>query len=370
MKRIKVVLLAVLAWLFEPLLCAYERSFFVFGMQGYSTAPSRLLIQKAVKMLAHAEPIVVLGDFGDVAEMPQNQTDTLVYRRLNPFGMNANGTPNITVNQFAISEGVTPNANTIAFTDVSVTLQQFGILYQFSSKVASMYEDNIPEQMVVQTGETLGEVLELLKYGVVKGGTGVVFSNGAVRTGVNTPVNLNRLRQAARNVMSARGKKVTQKVAAGTAWGVRPVEPAFLVFHHTDVNADIRNLPGFTKVVEYGQSKPVHDNEIGAVDEFRFIASPLLVPFLAGGSATLNGCVSVGAANVDVYPLIITGKDAWGSVGLKGMNSISPTIIPANVKNHANPLGLFGFVGASTWSNTVRTNENWMTRLECGVTTL
>lgn len=338
--------------------------------QLYGTAPSRLLITKAAKMLQHAQPITVLGDFGDQQEMPQNVTDTMVFRRYNPFNMNANGTPNIVANNFVLGEGQTPAANTIAYTDVSVTLQNFGILYQFSSKVALMYEDNIPDNMVTQTGETIGEVLELVRYGQVKGGTNVVYANGAARASVNTVVSLNKLRSAARSIMAARGKKITSKLAAGLNFGTRAVEPAFVVYHHTDVNADIRNLPGFTKVVEYGTSKQLHDAEIGAADEFRFIASPLLAPFLAAGSATLNGCVSVGAANVDVYPIIVTAKDAWGGVALKGMSAIQPTILKATDKNHANPLGLFGFVGGSVWFNAVRLNENWMSRVEAGVTSL
>lgn len=338
--------------------------------QLYGTAPSRLSLSKAAKMLAHAEPIIILGDFGQLQEMPENETDTLVYRRYNPYNMAANGTPNITANAFALQEGVTPNAQTITYTDVTVQLQQYGVLFQFSSKVEKLYEDNIPRDMVSQTGEILAEVLELIRYGQVKGGTNVVYANGASRAAVNTPISLNKLRSAARTIMSSRGKKVTEKLSAGINFGTRAVEPAYLVFHHTDCNADVRNIPGFTKVVEYGTSKPVHAEEIGAVDEFRFIPSPLLAPFLAAGSATLNGCVSAGAANVDVYPFIIVGKDAWGSVALKGMSAVKPTLLPASQINHANPMGQFGYVGGSTWFNAVRLNENWMTRLEAGVTSL
>src|SRR5258708_39794562 len=103
--------------------------------QLYGTAPSRLSLSKAAKMLQHAEPIVVLGDFGQMQEMPENETDTLVYRRYNPYSMNANGTPNITATAFALQEGVTPNAQTLAYTDGTVTLQQFGVLFQLSSTV-------------------------------------------------------------------------------------------------------------------------------------------------------------------------------------------------------------------------------------------
>lgn len=339
-------------------------------MQGYSTAPSRNLIRAEQEMLTHAEPIIVLGNFGAQKSQPLNKTDTVVFRRLNPFNMQANGTPNVVAQNFVLAEGTTPNANTIAYTDVSVTLQQYGVLFKFSSKVEMMYEDDIPADMATLTGETLAEVAELIRYGVVKAGTSVLYANGASRAAVNTVITLNRLRQATRQLELARAKMVTQRLQTGPNYGTQPVEPGFIVFLHTDCEADVRNLPGFTKTAEYAQFKPVHEREIGSCERYRFVTSPLLNPFLAAGSGTLNGCVSVGSANVDVYPLIVMAQEAWGSVALKGMGAVKPTILKASERNHANPLGQFGYVGANFWTASVRLNENWMVRLEVGVSAL
>lgn len=349
--------------------------------QGYSTAVSRNLIRAAQGMLEHAQPITVLGDFGSQKEMPQKNTDTLVFRRTLPFGATAAGisvagqteyvgAPQINAPDFVIGEGVTPNSNTISFQDISVTLQNYGVLYKFTSKTELMYEDDVPAEMQKQTGETLAEVLELVRYGAYKAGTSVVYSNGSSRAVVNTVIGLNRLRQAQRVLDSNRAKKVTQRLAAGVNFGTAAVQPAFIVFHHTDCNSDVRNLPNFTRVEEYGSFKPIHEMEIGACEEFRFIASPLLLPFLAAGSATLNGSLSRAGSNVDVYPYLVVAEDAWGSVALKGMSAITPRIIPSNVINHANPMGLFGYVGASTWFNSVRLNDAWTTRIEAAVSDL
>jgi N4-gp56 family major capsid protein len=351
------------------------------SLQGYSTVASRNLIRAAQDMLAHAQPITVLGDFGTQREMPQNSTDTLVFRRTLPFGASTSGTsiegstrytgtPVITPTAFVLGEGATPNANTISFQDVVVSLQQYGLLFKFSAKVELLYEDDIPGEMVKLTGETMAEVLELVRYGVLKAGSTVIYSNGSSRAAVNTPISLNALRKAARTLESNRAKRVSSRLAPGVNFGTRAVQPAFLVFVHTDAVSDIRNLPGFTKVEEYGTYKPIHDNEIGACEDFRFVKSPLLASFLAAGSGTLNGALSLGASNVDVYPFLVIGEDAWGQVALKGMNSIKPTVLKSQNINHANPLGQFGYVGASTWFAAVRLNEAWMARIECAVTAL
>ena len=352
------------------------------GIQNYSTVASRNLIRAAQGMLEHAQPITVLGDFGTQREMPQNSTDTLVFRRTLPFGASATGTtiegtsryvgtPNVNASEFVLAEGVTPNANTITFQDVSVQLQQYGLLFKYSSKVEQLYEDDIPGEMVKLTGETMAEVMEQVRYGVLKAGSTVIYANGSSRAAVNTPISLNALRKAARTLESNRARRVSSRVAPGPNFGTRAVQPAFIVFVHTDGVADIRNLPGFTRVEEYGSFKPIHDREIGACEDFRFITSPLLKPFLASGAAVAGtGMLSVGAANVDVYPFLIIGEDAWGQVALKGMSAIKPVVLKASQTNHANPLGQFGYVGASTWFAAVRLNDAWMARIEAGVTAL
>jgi N4-gp56 family major capsid protein len=332
-------------------------------------------------MLEHAQPITVLGDFGTQREMPQNSTDTLVFRRTLPFGASVNGTtienssryvgtPDITASNFVLAEGVTPNANTISFQDVSVQLQQYGVLFKYSSKVEQLYEDDIPGEMVKLTGETLAEVMEMVRYGVLKAGSTVIYANGSSRAAINTAVSLNAIRKAARTLESNRARRVTSRLAPGVNFGTRAVQPAYVVFCHTDAVSDVRNLPGFTRVEEYGSFKPIHDREIGACEDFRFISSPLLKSFAGAGSSTLNGMLSVGASAVDVYPFIIIGEDCWGQVALKGMSAIKPVVLKASQTNHANPLGQFGYVGASTWFATVRLNDAFMARIEAGVTAL
>jgi N4-gp56 family major capsid protein len=52
------------------------------------------------------------------------------------------------------------------------------------------------------------------------------------------------------------------------------------------------------------------------------------------------------------------------------MGSIDVTYLPARQKTHANPLGQFGYIGASFWKTAVRLNENWLVRLETAATGL
>lgn len=337
-------------------------------MQTYSLVPSRNLIMAEREMLKHAEPIKVLSSFGTQKQIPQNKTDTVVFRRAVPIDAGTNGAPDVTTSNYLLQEGVTPGARTITYQDVQVTLQQYGVLMKISSKAESMYEDDIPGDMTKLVGEHMATIEELIAYGVVRGGTNVVFGNGTVRTAVNTAVSLNKLRQAARQLELAHAMRVTEKLAAGPNFGTSAIHPAYLVFIHTDLEADVRNLAGFTPVVEYGTQKAVHEREIGAVEQFRFVTSPYFRPFLAaGGTVTAGAFLSnsgVSGTTADVYPMMVVAQEAWGQVALKGMGAINPIYLPAKQITHANPMGQFGYVGANFYKNAVRLNENWMVRVE------
>ena len=339
-------------------------------MQLYSLNPSRNLIRAEREMLKAAEPIMTLSTFGVQKEQPKNSTDTVVFRRFLPVDAGANGAPSVNPNDYVLAEAVVPNAKTLTPQDISVTLQQYGILMKLSNKTEDMYEDDIPGEMTKKVGQHVATLSELICFGVVKAGTNVQYANGTTRAGLNTAVTLNGLRKAARTIESAHGQRVTARLSAGPNFNTTPVSTAYIVFIHTDLESDYRNLPGFTPIEEYGSYKPVHDREIGKVEQFRIITSPYFKPFLAAGSSTLNGMVSAGAGNVDVYPSLVVAEEAWGQVALKGQGAVSPTYLPAKQKNHANPLGQVGYVGASFWKAAVRLNENWMVRIESGATSL
>lgn len=343
-------------------------------MQTYSLVPSRNLIMAEREMLKHAMPIKVLSTFGTQKQIPQNKTDTVVFRRALPIDAGSNGAPSVTASNYLLQEGVTPGARTIAYQDVQVTVQQYGVLMKLSSKAEAMYEDDIPGDMVKLVGEHMASIEELISYGVVRGGTNVVYANGTARASVNTGITLNKLRQAARQLESAHAQLVTEKLASSVNFGTTAIEPGYLVFIHTDMEADFRNLTGFVPVARYGQQKQVHEREIGTIERFRLITSPYFKPFLAaGGTVTAGTFLSNGGntgTTADIYPIMVVAQEAWGQVALKGMNAIQPIYLPAKQITHANPMGQFGYVGANFYKNAVRLNENWMVRIEAACSAL
>jgi N4-gp56 family major capsid protein len=343
--------------------------------QTYTTAAQRIGAFKG-EILKHAVPREVLGITGEQHKLGENKSDTVIYRRWLPYGgATTNAT---TINQWSVSaaahetqEGVTPNAESIAPQDITVTLKQYSCLYMYTDKTARLYEDDVPAAMKKQTGERMGLVREMLRYGALKGCTNKFYAGGTSRATVDEPVSLNLLRRIARSLEGNRADFITQVLAPSANYGTSAVEAGYLVFVHTDAAADIRDLPGFTQVKDYGSRKTVHARELGSCEGFRFITSPELSSIADAGAAVgSTGLYSTSASNIDVYPMIVVADQAWGDVALRGMDSFDHTHIPHSQKTKDDPHGQRGYVGAQFWSAPFVQNDGWMAVAEIGIRAL
>jgi len=320
----------------------------------------RTNVWAAREMLKHAGPVTVLEKFAKTIRMPKNKSTAAKFRRPKVFA--AVTTP--------LVEGVTPTTTAFQYEDVSTNLSQYGMVVGITDVIEDTHEDPVLEDATLQTGENLGRTIEALTYGTVKAGTSVFYANGTTRAGVNTAITLNKQRAVTRYLKAQKAKKITRMLSGSPDYATKPIEAAYIAVGHTDCESDIRNLAGFTPVAEYGQVKPVCEEEIGSVENVRYILSADLDPFLAAGSDTLNSMVAADSTNVDVYPILFFGMDAYGVVAIRGQGAVSPTVIPVGQKTKDDPLGQRGYVGWKTWFASLILNQTWMARLEVGVTEL
>ena len=330
------------------------------GPTTYGDIGQRTAAWAAVEMLAHAEPILVLSRFGMAKPIPKNKAKVVKFRRPIPF----------TVSTVPAVEGVTPVAQKMEYEDVPATLDQYIGVTGLTDWVEDTVEDPVLKDIAALSGEQAAETQEMVLYGVLKAGTNVFYGASAdtARTDVNDPVTIDRLRKLTRFLKGQRAKHITKMIGSSPNFSTEPVASAFIAFAHTDVEADIMDLPNFTPIEKYGSMK-AFPHEIGKVGDIRFILSPLLSPFLDAGSATLNGMLSSGT-KVDVYPIIVVAQDAYGLVTLKGKDAITPMVLNPNKPRGGDPAGQRGTVSWKTYFTAVILNQAWMARLEVGVTEL
>lgn len=329
----------------------------------YGDINQRTAAWVATEMLSHAEPVLVLQKFGDSKPMPPNKATAVVWRRPVPFP--AATTP--------LKEGVTPPPRKMQYEDVSAVMQQWGDLVEITDWVNDMAEDNVLKDASMLCGEQAGLTLEMVTYGVVKAGTAVYYSNGTVRTAVNTPINKNRLRQIIRGLKALKAKMLTQVLSPSPNYGTRAIQAAYVAVGHTDQEQDIENLNGFTPTAEYGIRQTIAAQEIGSCNQVRFVLSPELNSWADAGGAYAGAegtMVTTTGTNADVYPLMFFGKEAFGCVPLKGKGSIAPKVLQPGVARGGDPLGQRGTVGWITYYTCCILNNAWMSRMEVAVSDL
>lgn len=209
------------------------------AIQNLNTAAARIGKFKA-EILKHAMVKEVLSITGSIKQMPKNTGETLTFRRWLPVG----GVDNkiITgsnVDTFAsgyeLTEGVTPNARTLTPIDVTATLKQYGVLFSHTDKTADLYEDNIPDEMKRQVGETMGAVREMINYGALKASTNAYYAGGSSRGTVANKLTLGLIRKVVRALDGNHASRVTKVLASSTNYGTKAVEAGYLVFGHTDL---------------------------------------------------------------------------------------------------------------------------------------
>ena len=330
------------------------------AVTNYPGLSQRTTAWAATEMLKHAEPVLVLSKFGQIKPLPKNKADNVTFRRPNPFAVTT--TP--------LTEGVTPTAQALTYTDVNVQVQQYGQLVEITDKVEDMAEDPVLKDAATLVGEQAAETVELVTHGAIKAGTNVRYSNGVARNAVNTPIALADVRSAVRTLQRNRGKPVTKILGGGVNINTTPIEASYIALGHTDLEADIRALPGFTPVAQYGSRKPVCDYEVGSVENVRFVLSPVLGAWADAGGVAGGTVLSTTGTNADVYPLIVIAQDAYGCVPLKGESAITPTVVSPDQVTKSDPLGQRGYVGAKTYHAGVILNQAWMVRIECAASVL
>lgn len=327
----------------------------------YGDISQRTAAWAATEMLEHARPIIVLSDYGQSKPMPKNKAEQVKFRRPVPYA----------VSTTQLTEGVTPTSHKTSYVDVPATMGQYGDLAEITDRIDDLSEDPVLKDMSMLSGEQAAETIEMVTWGVIKGGTNVVYAAAAntVRTDVATAVSLSAQRTCTRFLNAQRGRKITSKMSSSVQYGTEAVDSAYLAFGHTDLEQDIRDLPGFTPTEKYGSTKAL-PYEVGKVENVRYILTPLLEPFAdAGATASGTGMVTSGTL-VDVYPLIMIAKESYGVVPLRGVGAIHPTVLNPGTVSKSDPLGQRGYVGWKTWFVAVVLNQAWIIRMEVGATDL
>lgn len=321
----------------------------------YGDISPRTAAYASKELLTRALPYLMIEKFGQAKTLPANNTKSVVFRRYNAL----DNSPR------ALVEGVTPVSQELTHSDVFANLTQYGSIITISDVVLDTHEDAILNEAIDLLAEQAAQMIEKMRFGVMKAGTNVVFANGAQRSAVVSPISLNMQRRAVRALKRQNARPITSVVRSTAAYGTENVAPGFVALIHPDCESDVRNLPGFVPAEKYGSLSP-WEGELGKCEDVRYVSSTIFEPFIDAGGAA-GAMLSSSGTNADVYPIIYMAKDAFGLVALKGMYALTPMVVNPKPSD-SDPLAQRGHVGWKSMQTAVILNDAWMIRLEVAAT--
>lgn len=320
------------------------------------------------EVLDRAAPQIALNGACDMRTIPMKSGRSINLRRwVNAVINLANST---------VTEGVNPNGRSLQSQDYTGTLVRYAELFE-----VSRYDHDLnPYDAVAGSSEVGADLVkrdqERVRFNAAIGGTSAYYNSPAIttRATVNGTLTLGRIQSAVRAIRGSFGEMFAGSEGGQNKIGTSPVEAALYAYCSTDLEPDIRNIPGFKTVAEYpsGKGQPF---EFGAVQNVRFFTTPDFIPFANAGAASTTllstGTSGISSGACDVYPIIITAKHALTSINLAGAGAKGFGNAKANVLNGADksdPTNERIYIAFDWYDLCMITAQEWIARIEVGAT--
>lgn len=222
--------------------------------------------------------------FAQKHPIPANGGKTIQFRRFAPLGKALT----------ALTEGVTPDGQSLSMSTVEAAVRQYGGYIQMSDLLLLTAIDNNLTMATKLLGAQAGRTLDTITREVLVGGDNVQYADESVSARYllrggnagaadNNYLTVDCIRRAVRALKNA---------------NCRRIDGAFPVIIHPDVAYDLMNDPKWLAPHQYVDTEHMYEGEIGKIEGCRFVESTEAKIFhaedLAADSRTLlaNGAVS------------------------------------------------------------------------------
>ena len=232
--------------------------------------------------------------------------------------------------------------------------------------VLDTHEDGvIPEFKGLQSRQ-MRESREGLNIAVLSGGTSVTYANGDARASVNTFFTRGTLRKVVRSLRASNAEYYMEVLSGSPKYGTEPIGPSFVAMGHTNIEADLKGISGFTEVKNYPDPSKAMPEEIGGAENIRFLLTTMFTPWEDGGG-DCGDMLSTTGTKADVYPVIIQAPDAWCTVPLRGVNCGNIAVVNPKPRG-GDPFGQRGSLAWMFWHAGCILNDDLLERIETAVT--
>jgi len=303
-------------------------------------------------LLSRAQPNDVHGRFGQKRPIAMRSGNQIKFRRYSQLAAATT----------ALTEGVTPSGSSLAVTDITSTLAQYGDFITLSDMVSMVNQDPVVTEATDVLGDQAGTTIDLTRRDVLVAGSNAAFASGvANRLALVNKLTGPDLDKAIRFLKNQNAKFMKEGIMAGDGVGTGAIRKAYIGIVHPDVEFDLESITGFRAVSDYSSQQGVIEDEIGSYKNIRFVTSTNAKVW-ANGTTVLTAGYKGGTTN-DVYATLIIAAESYGVSPLAGQ-AMQTYVKALGSAGSADPLEQRSTVGWKATTVTTILNQAWLLRIE------
>ena len=290
------------------------------------------------RLLDQAEPALVHDQFGDKYPIPQNGGKTIEFRKYDSL-------PKATT---PLTEGVTPNGQTLNVTTITSDLHQYGGWTPLTDVLQMTAIDNNVVQATRVLASQAGRTMDSITRDVLAGGTNVIYAPKKAADGTETAVTS---RASLDKTCTLTPKLFFQAAAQLGAMNADPIGDSYIAIIHPYAAYDLKTSKEFIEVHKYADPETMFRGEIGKLGNIRFIET----------SEAKIWKDSTCPSGLAVFGTLVLGAHAYGVTELEGGGLEH---IVKQLGYGDDPLNQRASVGWKATQTAERLVEQYMVRIE------
>ena len=294
-----------------------------------------------------AEPELVHDQFGQKHPIPKNGGKIIEFRKYSAL-------PKALT---ALTEGVTPDGQSLTVTTIESTVAQYGGYITLSDVLLLTAIDNNLVQATKLLGAQAGATLDTITREVLVGGTNVQYAEGQVSARANLVGGSST--DADNHYMTV--EAVRKAVRTLKVMNTPRINGSFVGIIHPDCAHDLMSDPKWVNVKTYSDPSGIYEGEIGKIEGVRFVETSEAKIWKKAGKNMATG--SAVSTDRDVYATLILGANAYGVTEVTG-GGLQHIVKQLGSAGTADPLNQRATAGWKAIKVAERLVEEYMVRVE------
>lgn len=290
------------------------------------------------QLLVRTVPVLLHAKFAQKRPIPKNKGRVIEFRQFS--GLAVATTP--------LTEGTPPTLKDITSTAVTASVAQFGDAVGGSDLVSTTTIDPILREFTDILAEQAAETIDELIRDTLAAGTNVVYSTVSANT--------QRGDLAATDIITA--DDVALLALTLQLNRAQKINGAWQAIAHPRILHDLRMTTEWITANNEHQTGRIFDGSVGMLHGVKFWESDKAAVFANEGAG----------GTVDVYTMLVLGKNAYGIVDLAGHN-LQTYFKPLGSAGTADPIDQQWSLGWKVTFGVKRLYEAFMVRYECATST-